>query len=66
MIEECSRQETDKRLLALGIGRIYLPGFTTTKPAGPHVPILAPSPDVLKIRKRIIVIVNDAIQDLGI
>jgi hypothetical protein len=53
-------------LSALGINRIYLPDFTTTKPTGPHVPILAPSPEILKTRKRIIVLVNDAIQDLGI
>jgi hypothetical protein len=51
---ECSRQETQKRLSALGINPIYLPEFTTTKP------------EVLKTRKRIIVVVNDAIQDLGI
>jgi hypothetical protein len=63
---ECSRQETEKRLSALGIGRIYLPDFTTTKPSGPHVPILSPSPEILKTRKRIIVLVNDAIQDIGI
>jgi hypothetical protein len=63
---ECSRQETEKRLSALGIGRIYLPDFTTTKPDGPHVPILSPSPEILKTRKRIIVLVNDAIQDIGI
>lgn len=56
----------EKRLSLLGIGRIYLPGFTTTKPSGPHVPILAPAPEILKIRKRLIVIVNDAIQDIGI
>jgi hypothetical protein len=36
------------------------------KPNGPHVPILAPRPEVLKTRKRIIVLVNDAVQDLGI
>jgi hypothetical protein len=36
------------------------------KPNGPHVPILAPSPEILKTRKRVIVLVNDAIQDLGI
>lgn len=30
------------------------------------MPILAPSPEILKSRKRIIVVVNDAIQDLGI
>jgi hypothetical protein len=54
------------RLSALGIDRIYLPEFTTMKPNGPHVPILAPSPEILKTRKRIIVLVNDSIQDLGI
>lgn len=37
-----------------------------TKPIGPHVPILSPSPDLLKARKRVIVIVNDTLQDLGI
>jgi len=30
------------------------------------VPILAPAPEILKTRKRIIVLVNDAIQDIGI
>ncbi|KAF2034510.1 hypothetical protein EK21DRAFT_85527 [Setomelanomma holmii] len=65
-MQECSRQETEKRLASLGINRIYLPDFTTTRPSGPHVPILAPAPEILKSRKRIIVIVNDAIQDLGI
>ncbi|KAF1913480.1 Arb2 domain-containing protein [Ampelomyces quisqualis] len=62
----CSRQETEKRLAKLGINRIYLPGFVTAKPTGPHVPILAPAPHTLKTRKRIIVIINDATQDLGI
>ncbi|KAH7067094.1 Arb2 domain-containing protein [Paraphoma chrysanthemicola] len=62
----CARQEMEKRLAALSINHIYLPGFTTTKPLSPHVPVLAPSPEVLKSRKRIIVVVNDAIQDLGI
>jgi hypothetical protein len=57
----------EKRLSALGINRIYLPDFTTTKPNAPHVPILSPSPEILKTRKRIIVLVNDAIhQDIGI
>jgi hypothetical protein len=63
---ECSRQETEKRLSALGLDRIYLPEFTTTKPNGPHVAILAPSPEILKNRKRVIVLINDSIQDLGI
>lgn len=65
-IAECSRVETEKRLTALGISRIYLPDFTTDKPNSPHVAILAPPPDILKTRKRIVVIVNDSIQDLGI
>lgn len=56
----------EKRLSLLGISRIYLPGFTTAKPDGPHVPILAPTPEILKTRKRIIVIVNDDLQDVGI
>jgi len=51
---------------ALGLSRVYLPGFITDKPNGPHVPILAPSPEILKRRKRGIVLVNDAMQDLGI
>jgi hypothetical protein len=59
-------QETEKRVSALGIDRIYLPDFTTAKPKGKAVPILAPSPEILKTRKRIIVIVNDATQDLGV
>ena len=37
-----------------------------SKPNGPHVPILSPPPDLLKSRKRILVIVNDTLQDLGI
>jgi hypothetical protein len=63
---ECSRRETEKRLSLLGINRIYLPEFTTIKPDGPHVPILSPSPEILKTRKRVIVLVNGVEQDLGI
>lgn len=62
----CQREEAEKRLSALGLTRIYLPGFNTTKPKGPHIPILAPAPSVLKNRKRIIVLINDDTQDLGI
>lgn len=62
----CQREETEKRLSTLGIDRVYFPDFTTSKPTGPHVPILSPPPKVLKTRKRVIVLVNDAIQDLGI
>lgn len=37
-----------------------------TKPNGPQLPILAPPPEILKARKRIILLVNDTMQDLGI
>jgi hypothetical protein len=37
-----------------------------TKPNGPHVAILAPPPEILKTRKRVIVLINDTMQDLGI
>ena len=50
----------------LGINCIHLPKFGMSKPNGPHVPILSPSPDLLKSRKRVLVIVNDTSQDLGI
>lgn len=62
----CQRDETEKRLSALGIGRIYLPSFSLNKPGGPHVPILAPPPEILKKRKRVIVLVNDTLQDPGV
>lgn len=55
-----------KRLCALGLEKLYFPNLTTEKPNGPHVPILVPSKEVLKIRKRIIVLINDSSQDLGI
>lgn len=54
------------RLSKLDINRLYFPGLTTTKPDGPHIPVLAPPLDVLKRRKRVVVIINDGLQDLGI
>jgi hypothetical protein len=54
------------RLSKLGIRQLYFPQLTATKPNGPHIPILAPPLDVLKSRKRIVVLINDALQDLGI
>ncbi|KZM20506.1 hypothetical protein ST47_g8375 [Ascochyta rabiei] len=65
-LHACSRAEVTERLSKLGIKQLYFPHLVTTKPNGPHVPILAPPPDVLKTRKRVIVVVNDASQDLGI
>ena len=55
------------RLTALGLKQLYLPTLSNSKPDGPHIPILAPAPEVLKTRKRVIVIINDdTYQDLGI
>ncbi|RYO03258.1 hypothetical protein AA0119_g4890 [Alternaria tenuissima] len=59
-------EEVEQRLSYLGLNCIHLPDFAMTKPNGPHVPILAPLPEVLKTHKRIIVLVNDTMQDLGI
>jgi hypothetical protein len=59
----CVRKEVNERLYKLGIDSYYFPGFVATKPAGPHIPILAPQPNVLHRRKRIFVFVNDSSQD---
>ncbi|CAN9182392.1 unnamed protein product [Alternaria alternata] len=65
-VRPCQRKEVEQRLSYLGLNCIHLPDFAMAKPNGPHVPILAPLPEVLKTRKRIIVLVNDTMQDLGI
>jgi hypothetical protein len=62
----CSRAEVIERLSKLGIRQLHLPQLSMTKPNGPHIPILTPPLDVLKARKRVVVIVNDTLQDLGI
>ncbi|KAJ4357355.1 uncharacterized protein N0V89_001930 [Didymosphaeria variabile] len=63
----CQRREVMSRLAALGLKELYLPTRSNSKPIGPHVPILAPPAEVLKTRKRVIVIINDdTYQDLGI
>lgn len=63
----CQRQAVMDRVSALGIERLYLPHLSNTKPEEePHIPILAPPTDILKTRKRVIVLINDTLQDLGI
>ncbi|CAI6335783.1 unnamed protein product [Periconia digitata] len=63
----CMRQEVEERLIALGLHRLYFPKLTTIKPAGPHMPILAPAIEALKQRKRVVVLIGDAVfSDLGI
>ena len=54
-------------MAALGIPLLYLPQLTAVKPeSSPHIPILATPADILKTRKRVIVLINDNTQDLGI
>ncbi|KAH6619954.1 Arb2 domain-containing protein [Boeremia exigua] len=65
-LHACSRAEVTERASKLGIKQLFFPQLTTVKPAGPHIPILAPSADILRTRKRIVVIINDTLQDLGI
>ncbi|KAH7563069.1 hypothetical protein BM1_00116 [Bipolaris maydis] len=62
----CQRREVEARLSRLGLNRIYLPQFTTEKPDGPSIPILAPELETLKTRKQIVVLINDTQKDLGI
>ncbi|KAF2197683.1 hypothetical protein GQ43DRAFT_458355 [Delitschia confertaspora ATCC 74209] len=61
------RREIQARLAKLGIVPLYIPQLSTTKPIRqPHIPILAPPASMLKTRQRIILVVNDSMQDLGI
>ncbi|KAJ4286764.1 hypothetical protein N0V90_013016 [Kalmusia sp. IMI 367209] len=63
----CQIEEVMKRLSALGLKELYLPTLSNSKPNSPHIPILAPATEVLKTRKRVVVIINDdTFQDLGI
>ncbi|USP82794.1 uncharacterized protein yc1106_10068 [Curvularia clavata] len=62
----CLRREVEKRLANIGLSRVYLPQFTASQPDEPSIPILAPTPETLKASKRVIVLVNDSTQDLGI
>jgi hypothetical protein len=50
----------------IGIPPLYLPELTTTKPKEPWVHIYANSQSVLNKKKRVVVIINDHNQDLGI
>ncbi|KAJ4988944.1 Arb2 domain-containing protein [Stagonosporopsis vannaccii] len=65
-LHACSRAEVIERMSNLGIRPFYFPQLAPSKPDGPHIPILAPPEDVLNKRKRIVVIINDSLQDLGI
>jgi len=55
------------RINALGLQQLYIPQLSYDKPQNEaFVPILAPPAEILKTRKRIIVLVNSTLQDLGV
>ncbi|OCK79508.1 hypothetical protein K432DRAFT_443837 [Lepidopterella palustris CBS 459.81] len=63
----CTREAVNERMAALGIQILNLPQMTATKPENqPHIPILITPAEILKTRKRVIVIINDDTQDLGV
>lgn len=45
---------------------LFLPQLSNTKPTEPHIPIFAPRLEQLRKAKRVIVIINDQSQDLGV
>lgn len=53
-------------MATVGLSRMYFPEFNATKPDGPHIAILVSQPEKLKMRKRVVVLINDSTQDLGI
>ncbi|KAF2146247.1 uncharacterized protein K452DRAFT_355671 [Aplosporella prunicola CBS 121167] len=66
-MNECIRKEIVQRMAALGMPPLYLPHFTYTKPnSQPNVPILLSSKNDLRKKKRVIVVINDDNQDLGV
>ncbi|KAF1958631.1 hypothetical protein CC80DRAFT_16024 [Byssothecium circinans] len=63
----CQREGVLDRLSALGLNQLYYPNLTDTKPDGPHVPIVLPAAEVLRTRKRVVILINDDVnQDLGV
>ena len=60
------RAELGRRFKDEGIVQFHLPHMTTTKPKSAHVPILTSSPDLLRKKKQVVVVLNEAVQDLGI
>ncbi|KAJ9641346.1 hypothetical protein H2199_005316 [Coniosporium tulheliwenetii] len=60
------RKELKKRMIKEGMQVWYLPQLQVRKPKEAHVPIFATPPEVLRRCKRVIVIVNEDSQDLGV
>ncbi|TLD24708.1 Arb2 domain-containing protein [Venturia nashicola] len=65
-LHDCIRKEVLDRTTAAGLSLLYLPQLSTVKPNEPHVPIFTTPPADLKHKKRIVVVLNDHRQDLGI
>lgn len=65
---ECIRREVSKRLSDLGLSPLYLPTLSTAKPGKdtPHMAVLCTSPQLLKQKRRIFVIMNQLLEDLAI
>ncbi|KAK7537221.1 uncharacterized protein J3D65DRAFT_603232 [Phyllosticta citribraziliensis] len=65
-MHECILREIRERMAALGMPLFYVPHMSPDKPQHePATPILVTNQQDLKKRKRIIVVVNDDFQDLG-
>lgn len=60
------RKELKKRMIKEGMQVWYLPQLRTRKPKEAHVPILTTPPEILRRCKRVIVVVNEDSQDLGV
>ena len=60
------RAEYSRRFEEEGLVEFYLPQLTETKPKEPHVPILMTAAGLLGKKKRVLVIMNESSQDLGI
>ncbi|QDS73063.1 hypothetical protein FKW77_009756 [Venturia effusa] len=65
-LNNCIREQVLKRATAAGLSLLYLPQLSAIKPEEPHVPIFTTPSCELKNKKRIIVVLNDHRQDLGI
>lgn len=60
------RKEIRTRLKIIGVGRLYLPQLVGRKPVAPHIPIIATPAKALRTRQRVVIVINDEFQDLGI
>lgn len=65
---ECIRREVSARLTRLNIPKLYIPSLTSTPPPQPqtHLPIHSTPPELLRTKKRVIVLVNRSHEDLAI